>query len=463
MVTHRNLVRLVRNTNYIHFTGDEVVAQTANTSFDASAFEIWGALLNGCCLVGIDPAIELDPNDFALEVARRKINVMFITTALFNEIARARPDAFLPVGHVLFGGEVANPGAVAAVLERGYSGKLTNVYGPTEATVFASTYTATEVRKDAASLPIGTPVGTTQLYVLDREMNPQPVGVADELMIAGEGVARGYWRRPDLTADKFRPNPFSSEPGARLYRSGDRVRRLPDGLLDYIDRIDNQIKIRGFRVELGEIEAALRGIEGVRECAVVLKTGSGGGSDDDKRLIAYVASDTADRDLRSLLKGRLPEFMIPGVFITLPELPLTPNGKVDRRALPKVEASRLDQAVPWLAPGTVVEELLTEIWAEVLGVPRVGMNDNFFDLGGHSLLALRVVSRIKDSFQMDLPVRTLLEFPAIREFTSVLLTTSPRSAEQLEKIARITLKVRRMTPEEKKAALGRLAEKKAGA
>jgi acyl-coenzyme A synthetase/AMP-(fatty) acid ligase len=442
------MIRLLRETNYIQFQGDEVVAQTVNMSFDPSTFEIWGALLNGCRLAIIGNEVLLDVESFAAEIIDKGVQVMFLATALFNEVGRLKPTIFNSVKTLLFGGEVVYPVTAATVLEHGGPERLVNVYGPAECSTFSSWYLVREVAKDAPSVPVGKPVANTELYVLDRNMNLEPVGIMGKMYIGGEGLARGYWRRPELTAERFVPDPYG-QPGGRLYTTGDLARWMEDGNLEFFGRQDNQIKIRGFRVELGEIEIALLQHGGVRNCAVLMKTlGSG------KQLVAYISGEAKADELKNYLKAKLPDYMVPAIYVMLPELPLSTNGKVDRRALPEVE----DGALPEIEEGaaeaiTPVEELVADLWKEVLGVARVSMRSNFYDLGGHSLLALRVVSRINDYFQTGLSVRTLLEYPVLMEFVQRLRSTSTRPAQEMEKMARIGLMVRRMTPEQRKAAL----------
>jgi amino acid adenylation domain-containing protein len=447
-VSHRSMIRLLRETNYIQFQGDEVVAQTVNMSFDPSTFEIWGALLNGCRLAIIGNEVLLDVERFAAEIIDKGVQVMFLATALFNEVGRLKPTMFNSVKHLLFGGEAVYPVTAAAVLEHGGPDRLVNAYGPAECTTFSGWYVARKVARDAVSVPIGKPVANTQLYVLDRNLNLEPIGIMGKLYIGGEGLARGYWRRPELTAERFVPDPYG-QPGGRLYTSGDLARWMGDGNLEFFGREDNQIKIRGFRVELGEIEVALLQHGGVRNCAVLMKTlGSG------KQLVAYISGEAKADELKNYLKAKLPEYMVPGIYVMLPELPLNTNGKVDRRALPEVE----DSVLPEIEEGaseaiTPVEELLADLWKEVLGVARVSVRSNFYDLGGHSLLALRIVSRINDYFQTGLSVRTLLEYPVLMEFAQRLRSISTRPVQEMEKMARIGLMVRRMTPEQRKAAL----------
>ncbi|HEY6351462.1 MAG TPA: amino acid adenylation domain-containing protein [Candidatus Angelobacter sp.] len=414
-VTQRSMVRLLRDTNYIHFQGDEVVAQTANMSFDPATFEIWGALLNGCRLVIIVNEVLLDVNKFEAEIEHQGVQVMFLATALFNEVAKQNPAIFNSVKYLLFGGEAVHPGAAAAVLAHGAPECLMNAYGPAECTTFSTWYVVREVAKDATSVPIGQPVANTQAYVLDREMNLVPVGVMGELYIGGEGVARGYWERPELTGERFLPNPHGQS-GERMYCSGDLARWMPDGKLEFFGRADNQIKIRGFRVELGEIETALRQHGGVRDCAVVMKiVGSG------QQLVAYVCGEVNADQLKNCLKAELPEYMVPSDYVKLAELPLNTNGKVDRMALQEAKVARPERtAEQHVAPRTAVEDLLAEIWAELLGITRTGVHDDFFDLGGHSLLATLMVARMRNAFGIDVPVRVVFESSTIAQLAEVI-------------------------------------------
>jgi acyl carrier protein len=291
-----------------------------------------------------------------------------------------------------------------------------NAYGPTEATVWASTMAC----KAGKRVSIGGPISNAQLYVLDSQMQLVPVGVTGELYLGSMGLARGYLRRAELTAERFLPNPFSSQAGDRLYRTGDLVRYLPDGNVEFIGRVDEQVKVRGFRIELGEIENVLSAQEGVRECVVVVREDVPG----DKRLVAYVVGDEAAEAvdhavLRAQLKKVLPEYMMPSAFVKLAELPLTPNGKIDRKALPLPEQNRSEAGPGYVAACTPVQEVLCGMWEQVLRVERVGVYDNFFELGGHSLLATQIISRLKEAFQIEIPLRTLFEAPTVAEFSEI--------------------------------------------
>jgi acyl carrier protein len=264
---------------------------------------------------------------------------------------------------------------------------------------------------------VGRPIANTQIYLLDERLQPVPRGAIAELCIGGKGVSRGYWNRPELTAEKYVPDPFSAIPGARIYKTGDLARYRENGLIECMGRVDQQVKIRGFRIELGEVEATLRQIPAIREAIVLLREDKIG----DKRLVAYLLCDaSANLELsaiRQFLQAHLPDYMVPSAFVFLDKVPLSPNGKVDRKALP---APDLPSDDAYIAPATPVEEGLARIWSEALGVPRVGLRSHFFDLGGHSLLAAQIIARIRDAFQVGLPMRTVFEKPILGDLASAI-------------------------------------------
>jgi amino acid adenylation domain-containing protein len=414
-VPHSAVNRLVISTNYINLTSDDVVAQISNCSFDAATLEIWGALLNGARLAIITKDIVLAPEQFAGELKRHGITTLFLTTALFNLVAREVPGAFRQLRHLLFGGEAAEPRWVAKVLQDGPPERLLHVYGPTETTTFATWQLVDEVPDGATTIPIGRPIASTTCYILDAYGQPVPIGVAGEMYIGGDGLAREYLNRPELTAEKFIPHPFSHEPGPRLYKTGDLARYLPNGNIEFLGRIDHQVKIRGFRIELGEIEAILEQHPTVRETVVLTREDE----PRDIRLVAYVVSEQSPApspgELVGFLKSKLPSYMIPSTFVSLEALPLTPNGKVDRRALPAPAEHRPEMEEIYVAPRTPMEEMIAGIWAEVLKVEKVGIHDNFFDVGGHSLLATQVLSRVREAVRVDLALRVLFEAPTVAE------------------------------------------------
>jgi len=403
-VTQQAVARLLFGTDYVDLGPDDRLAQVANASFDAATFEVWGALLHGGCLVGFDKDVVLSPRAFAAELERQRISAMFLTASLFNQMAREVPDAFRGVRHLLAGGEALDPRWVGRVLEHGGPRRLRrllNGYGPTESTTFACWHEIESVPEGTHSIPIGRPLSNTRAYVLDRGLLPVPLGAQGELLLGGDGLARGYHGRPELTAERFVPDPF--EPGSRLYRTGDLVRQRADGPIEFLGRIDEQVKIRGFRIEPGEVEGVLREHPAVRDCAVVVQETPRG-----LELVAYAVWG-GDDDLIGFLRRRLPEHMVPASLVMLDALPLTPNGKLDRRALP-----RPDQAeAAARAPRTSVEEAVARVFAEVLGVERVGLDDDFFARGGHSLLATQAVSRLRDALGIELPLRDLFEAPTV--------------------------------------------------
>jgi amino acid adenylation domain-containing protein len=420
-IPHRAVNRLIINTDYVKLGSGDRIAQVSNSSFDAATFEIWGALLRGGQLVGATKEVALSTQGFARYVEEQGINSMFLTTALFNQYAAEMPSAFNTVRDLLFGGEASDPSKAAKVLRHVGPARFLNVYGPTESTTFATWKLIEEVPEGATTLPIGRPIANTQVYILDRNMHPVPIGVSGELYLGGDGLARGYLNKPELTATKFVPDPFSSEAGTRLYRTGDLARYLPNGDIEFVGRIDHQVKIRGFRIEVGEIEALLGQHPSVRETLVLAREDERG----EKRLVAYVVSVQEERsdmpdELRRYLREKLPEYMVPGLFMMLDALPLTPNGKVDRAALPAPDYSRTEASDNYVAPRTPAEEMLAGIMCRVLGLERVGANDNFFELGGHSLHAANVMARVRESFQIEMSLRLLFEQPTVAELAALI-------------------------------------------
>ncbi|HZI20311.1 MAG TPA: non-ribosomal peptide synthase/polyketide synthase [Pyrinomonadaceae bacterium] len=418
-ITHRGIARTVCDPGYIELGGADRVAHASNVSFDAATFEIWGALLNGSRLVGIEREVVLSPRAYAEELKRRGITALILTTALFNQIAAEEPQCFADVSHVLFGGEAADARRVREVLRAGGPRRLLNMYGPAESTTFTSWEQVEELSDDAAGVPIGKPVGNTRVYVVDRRMQPVPVGACGELLIGGAGLARGYLGRPALTAERFVPDPFSGEPGARLYRTGDVVRWTNRGALEFVGRRDNQIKLRGFRIELQEIEAALSAHAQVRQAAVVAERTETGAV---RRLVGYVAAGegVGGATLREYLRGRLPEYMIPSAFVTLDALPLTPNGKVDRKALPAPEQAASESAWAEEGPLTPTEEIVAGIFAGLLGAERVGAGEDFFELGGHSLLATELAWQVERAFGVKPALREVFEGATVRRLARLI-------------------------------------------
>ena len=434
-VVHRGIVRLLVGTDYVRLGESEVLLQLSPISFDACTFEIWGALLHGgrCVLF---PTRVPTPEDLESELKRQGVTTLWLTASLFNAVMDEAPQALSSVQQLLVGGEALSVPHVGRALRLLPATRLMNGYGPTECTTFSCCY-AIRAMKDTPgpSIPIGRPIANTQVYILDGRMQPVPIGVVGELYIGGDGLARGYLNQPELTAEKFIPDPFRQHPGARLYRSGDVARYLPDGNIEFLGRLDNQVKIRGFRVELGEIEAGLERHADVKTAAVVLREDEPG----QKRLVAYIvgragAAPTTE-GLRSFLGRSLPEYMLPSRFEFLEAMPLTASGKADRRALPAPGESRPEVGEAFVAPRTELEEKVARIWCQLLRLDRVGIYDNFFDLGGHSLLATRLLSQVEKEFGKTLSLASVFRAPAIQDLAALL--SQPCSPEEIPGIVPI--------------------------
>ncbi len=417
-IPHRGVVRLVRGTDYARFRPEEVFLQFAPISFDASTFEIWGALANGARLVLMPPGIA-SIGELGGAIESRGVTTLWLTAGLFHQLVETQIERLRGVRQLLAGGDVLSVSHVEKVLRELPDCRLINGYGPTEGTTFSCCHTISRDTSLGGSVPIGRPIANTRVFILDRHRQPVPIGVAGELHIGGDGLARDYLRAPELTAEKFVPDPYGAT-GDRLYRSGDRARYREDGTIEFLGRLDDQVKVRGFRVEPGEIEAALLKCPSVREAAVARREDQAGGT----LLVAYVVADASGAEsastLRADLKRVLPEFMIPSSFVFLESLPLTRNGKVDRAALPSpgLERPGLEREV--VAPRNAMEARLVEIWEKVLNVHPVGVADNFFDLGGHSLLATRLFSEIERDLGRSFALSTIFQAQTIAELAEIL-------------------------------------------
>ncbi|MET0395230.1 MAG: non-ribosomal peptide synthase/polyketide synthase, partial [Longimicrobiaceae bacterium] len=410
MVAHRHVVQLAVETDYVRLGPGDRVAQASNASFDALAFEAWGALMNGATLVGIPRDVLLAPAALRDVLREQRITTLYQTTALLNQLSREQPDIFAPLREVLFGGQAADADSVRRLLEAGGPRRLLHMYGPTETTAWCSYEPVEHVAGDAATVPVGRATANQRIYLLDAALTLVPVGVPGEAYVGGDGVVRGYLDRPALTAGRFLPDPFAAEPGARMYRTGDRLRWTADGKLEFVGRVDEQVKVRGFRIEPGEIEAVLCAHAEVREARVIVREDPAFGMPGEQRLVAYLVGGADADAVRDHLRRSLPEYMVPGGFVAMESFPLTPNGKLDVRALP---APEYGAGAEHVAPRTPTEELLAGIWAEVLGLERVGVEASFFELGGHSLLATQVVARARFAFGVELPLRALFEAPTV--------------------------------------------------
>ncbi|NBD08852.1 amino acid adenylation domain-containing protein [Corallococcus silvisoli] len=412
-IAHRGMVRLVKGAAFTRFGPEEVWLQLAPISFDAATLELWGALLHGAKLVVMGarpPSLE----ELARALETRGITTLFLTTALFEQLVVAHPQALMRVRQLMTGGEIMSLPAARRMLEAGY--RFSNVYGPTENTTFSTAYPLKGLEDVSRPVPIGRPIANTLAYVLDAEQALVPVGVEGELYLGGDGLAWGYLNDAALTASRFIPDAYGPLPGARLYRTGDRARWRSDGQLDFLGRADTQVKLRGFRVELGEVEAALNQLPGVDDAVAEVREDTPG----NRQLVAYVVGASVDlTTLRPALAERLPTHLMPSAFVRLARLPLNPVGKVDRKALPAPEVNR-DPARALVGPRTPLELRLVRIWEELLGVSPIGVHDDFFELGGHSLLTLRLQSAIRARLGRPLPVTALFQNATVEHLANLL-------------------------------------------
>ncbi len=426
VIPHRGIVRLVRDQNYVEFGPDLVITQLSNVSFDASTFELWGALLNGGTLVMQEQA-KPTLAEITATIEEHGVNTMFITTALFNLLVDEQLPKLKGLRTILTGGEVMSLSHIRKALAKLGPGVIHNIYGPTENTTFSCQHPVNSEEDIGRAVPIGHALNNTFLYVLDAQQRPAPIGVTGELYTGGDGVALGYWKRPDLTEERFLPDPFLG--GAhRMYRTGDLVRWLPSGALEFMGRADDQVKVRGFRIEPGEIENAISEMPGVRDRMVVARKDL----PSDKQLVAYVVPaqfdptkdlDAGDRftlALREHLAARLPEYMRPSYTVLMRDLPLNPNGKVDKKVLPLPEARPARMQTRHVAPRDETERRLAAIWSKALGVNDIGLHDDFFDLGGHSLMGLQLLTQVEQHFGVALPLKELFVMPTVARMADAL-------------------------------------------
>ena len=425
-IPHRAIVRTVMHTNYVCITSEDRVAQLASPSFDVAMYEVWSALTNGAALVGVSRDTLLAPSEMAQVLRAERITSIALNTAHLHQIGNDAPDLLQDVRVVLFGGEAAAPDPIRNILQHGRPEFLINAYGPSEACVTTTCYNIVSLAKDAKSVPIGRPISNARVLVLDSRMRPVGLDIPGEIYIGGDGLALGYWNRAELNAERFVPDPFSSRPGAHLYRTGDFARMRGDGNLEFLGRIDHQVKLRGYRIEIPEVQLSLSAHPCVKNCVVVLREDRPG----NKQLTAYVTLrrelESAQENLRSHMANKLPPYMVPTAFVVLKTLPLTVNGKIDTNGLPAPK-DRLD-AVACASPMTRLESTIAGIWKKLLGLDNVGTRDNFFELGGHSLLAAMLICQIEKETGYNMPVAALFEAPTIEQLARKLEERTYQSA-----------------------------------
>ena len=427
VVPHRAIVRLVRDQNFLSFGPDLTFLQLSNISFDASTLEIWGALLNGARLV-LQPQQKPTLQEIVTTIVHQKVTTVWFTAGLFNLLVDEHLEKLRSLRHILTGGDVLSVPHVKKALRTLGPGVLINGYGPTENTTFTCCHAIDDITAIRGSVPIGRPIGGTQVHILDEQMKPVPVGVKGELYAGGHGVALGYWKGDDLNATRFLADPFRTVPGAKLYRTGDLVRWTADGLVEFIGRTDDQVKVRGFRIELGEIENAIDGIGGVKDRVVIVRNDLPG----EKQIVCYLVPDdvtitdneTRRQELitavREQLRDSLPDHMLPSAFVVLKAFTLNPNGKVDKKALPPPTGGQRTMHAQYVAPRNELERSLAAIWGQVLDNPKIGVHEDFFDLGGHSLIGIQLLAQVEVRFGRSLPLRALFQAPTIASFADLL-------------------------------------------
>jgi amino acid adenylation domain-containing protein len=417
MVEHRGIVRLVRETNYCHFGLEETFLQFAPPSFDASTFEIWGALLNGSRLV-LMPEGSSSLEDLVRTVRKHGVTTLWLTAGLFHLMVEEHANELQTLRQLLAGGDVLSPRHVRLFLEHAPITTLINGYGPTENTTFTCCHIMHAGDSLPDSIPIGKPIPNTKVYILDENLNPVAPGDTGELYAAGDGVARGYLNDPDTTAGKFLTDLFAEDSHQRMYRTGDLARWRSDGTIEFLGRMDSQVKILGYRIEPAEIESALQRDGQIKQACVIART-----EDGSKRLVAYFVpseSGPTPEQLREYAASHLPQHMIPAFFVALKALPLSGHGKIDRAALANLELAPKQDPTPAGIPDSELERTLAQLWQRVLNVQNVGVDDNFFDLGGDSLLLVAVHSNLQKLLQREIPLTDLFEFSTVRKLAQHL-------------------------------------------
>ncbi|PWT77348.1 MAG: non-ribosomal peptide synthetase [Bacteroidetes bacterium] len=417
MIEHRNVVSLVKGVDYVNFSSDEVLISTGSPSFDATTYDYWGMLLNGGLLVICSEQTLLNGRLLKKEIDNRNVSQLFFTTGLFNQWVDLEINIFENLETVLTGGEKISERHISKLRKTFPSLNIVHVYGPTENTTFSLSYKINS-QEISSAIPIGHALNNRTAYVLNQDQQICPVGVVGELYVGGAGVARGYLNLPEISAEKFLPDPFSRDPLAKMYRTGDLARAMSDGNIEFIGRVDDQVKIRGFRVELGEIENVLQQCAGVAHAVVIAREDKEGG----KRLIAYIVPEGEfnKESIANFLQSKLPAYMIPRVLMELNRIPLTANGKVDKKALPDPDLIPDTGKKKNRAPLTEGQALVASVWAEALGLEQVSIDDDFFELGGHSLIAIKVMKKLEEKTGQRLPITALFEAPTVEKLSLML-------------------------------------------
>jgi tyrocidine synthetase-3 len=425
MIMQKSVARLVRNTNYLNITPDDRILLTGAIVFDATTFEIWGALLNGGTLYIVEKETILNPKALGEELLKNEISILWLTSALFTQIAETHTKIFGRLKYLLTGGDVLSAPHINKVRRDNPDLKVINGYGPTENTTFSTTYL---IEKDFDhNIPIGKSISNSTAYIFDKNMNYQPIGVLGELYVGGDGLSMGYLNREDLNKKSFVDHPYIN--GEKLYKTGDYARWLPDGNIEFHGRIDNQLKIRGFRVELGEIESVISEIDGIIETVIKpIKTDEG-----DVRLAAFLnVSDTFSMDAKELsrqIKEKLPPYMIPSAFKQMHGFPKTVNGKTDKDKLVLDVSEMVSHQKTDLKTFSATETKIYNIWSEALKTKEISPTDNFFDIGGSSLTAISVFSKIESAFDVDLGLRIFFDSPRIKDLAEAIEVSIHKKAE----------------------------------
>lgn len=424
IVEHKSIVRLVKNNEFITLVPDDKILQTGAVVFDASTFEIWGALLNGLTLYLVSDEVILDADKLEHTINENGITTIWLTSPLFNQLSEQNENLFLNIRNLIVGGDALSPKHINKVRKNSPKTKIINGYGPTENTTFSVCFTIDKDYTD--SIPIGKPISNSTAYIFNHQNKLQPIGIPGELFVGGDGVARGYLNQPELTKERFISNPFNSED--ILYKTGDMAKWLPDGTIEYLGRRDSQVKIRGFRIELGEIEQCISKYPNIMQAIVIAK--------EDKTLTKnlfgyFTANPKIDiSELRAYLRERLPDYMVPSYLILLDKMPLTVNGKVDKRQLPEPN-NDLDE-LSYEEPDNEIEKNLIEIFSNILGVTRVGKDDNFFDIGGHSLSATILVNAIRKEFGVDISLKQFFSMPTVKDIANLINQSAKSKYTRIE-------------------------------